>query len=168
MKGWQRVVMVFACLGIFACANPQIPESNPPSEEQISARLVALLERQDTLMAEADVDGFLEMLLDDVVFLPPGENPVEGKSAVREYYAGLFSMFDVQLTHIPGPVDIVGDAVVHSGNARGTMSPKAGGETISFYNKYLFVMRIQPDGSLRHWRAMFNANPNAEEEPKAQ
>lgn len=118
-------------------------------------------------MAEANVDGFLELLQDDVVFLPPGENPIEGKVAVGEYYATLFSMFDVQLTHIPGPVDLIGNAVIHSGNARGTMSPKAGGEPISFYNKYLFVMRIQHDGSLVYWRAMFNANPEAEQEQTA-
>ena len=164
MKGLFRASSVCVCFLVLACAKPQIPESASPSVEQVSETLTALLQHQDTLMAEANVDGFLELLRDDVVFLPPGENLIIGKVAVGEYYTTLFSLFDVQLTHIPGSVDVLGDTVVHSGNARGTMLPKAGGEPISFYNKYLFVMRIQSDGSLLHWRAMFNANPVVEQE----
>jgi hypothetical protein len=32
---------------------------------------------------------------------------------------------------------------------------------VPFNNKYLFLFRRQPDGSLRVWRAMFNTNPPA-------
>jgi ketosteroid isomerase-like protein len=128
------------------------------SASQADSAVKGLLAVQDSVASAEDLDGFLQLVAEDAVFLPPGEVPLEGKTAIRTWYDNFFRSFDVQLQHIPGPVDVEGKLIVHRGSARGTLRPRAGGAPVSFDNKYLFAMRVDEDGSVRHWRAMFNAN----------
>jgi ketosteroid isomerase-like protein len=135
----------------------------PPviTANQADSAVRSLLAVQDSVASAEDLEGFLQLVAEDAVFLPPGEVPLEGKPAIRAWYESFFKAFDVQLEHIPGPVEVKGDVIIHRGVARGTLRPRAGGAPVSFDNKYLFAMRVDPDRSVRHWRAMFNANATA-------
>ncbi len=86
------------------------------------------------------------------------ESASVGMQAIREWYANLYELFTLEMTHEPLEVDVFGDVIVHRGNAKGIMTPKARGEPIAFDNKYLFVIKKQSDGSLKVWRAIFNSN----------
>jgi ketosteroid isomerase-like protein len=127
--------------------------------DEAHSAVTRLLAVQDSVASAEDLEGFLQLVAEDAVFLPPGDAPLEGKAAIRAWYEGFFRTFDVQLEHIPGSVELEGRVIIHRGFARGTLRPRAGGAPVSFENKYLFVMRVDQDRSVRHWRAMFNASP---------
>jgi ketosteroid isomerase-like protein len=119
------------------------------------ARLMATLDR---IQAETDIEEFLEFVPDDAVFMPPNEPAIVGRRAIGEWYQNLYDVLQFEITHEPLEVDVFGEVVIHRGNARGTMTPKNGGEPIPFDNKYLMVLRKRSDGSLQIWRAVFNSN----------
>lgn len=112
----------------------------------------------DRIAAEADLEAFLEYVSEDAVYMPPDEPAIVGKQAIRNWYANHYEHFTVDLQHEPLETDVFGDIIIHRGNALFSMTPRAGGESMSAYNKYLFVIKKQPDGSLKIWRAIFNSN----------
>ena len=66
-----------------------------------------------------DVEGFAEVLADDVVFSAPGGMRGEGKTACARFYAGWFEAFpdarvDVHDLHL------IGDVVIEEGTFSGT------------------------------------------------
>lgn len=134
-------------------------DAPPIRADAAAAAVQRLLAIQDSVANAQDLQGFMQLIAEDAVFLPPGDPPLTGKSAIREWYEGLFQTFELQIRHFPGAVEVMGPVVIHRGSARGTLIPRAGGEPIPFDNKYLFVLQARPDGSLEHWRVMFNANP---------
>lgn len=159
IKLWY--LALFLALAVPACR----PSGDPgPSTEQADSSVRALLAIQDSVVSAEDLDGFMQLIAEDAAFLAPDEIPLQGKEAIRTWYGNLFRAFDVQMEHVPGPTEVQGSVLIHRGDARGTLRPRAGGAPISFDNKYLFVMRVDDDGTPRHWRAMFNANPPAANE----
>lgn len=121
----------------------------------VSRMLVTL----DRLSAEADLEGLLEYVSEDAVFMPPDEATLIGIRQIRAWYRSLYADFNVEMSHEPLETDVFGDIIVHRGNVRGTIEPKRGAKPITFDDKYLFVIRKRPDGSLKIWRAIFNSNP---------
>ncbi len=124
------------------------------------ARLMVTLDR---IQAEADLEEFLGLVPDDAVFMPPDEPAIVGRRAIGEWYQSLYDALRIDITHEPLEVDVFGDMIVHRGNARGTMTPRSGGEPIPFDNKYLMVLEKRPDGSLQVWRAVFNSNQQGDQ-----
>jgi ketosteroid isomerase-like protein len=151
------VSLLFSLL-LHGCRAAEVPVLSVNQADSVVRKLLAV---QDSVASAEDLEGFLKLIADDAVFLPPGDVPLEGKTAIRAWYENFFRTFDVQLEHIPGPIEVEGDLIIHRGDARGTLRPRAGGPIISFDNKYLFAMRVGEDQSVRHWRAMFNSNPPA-------
>jgi ketosteroid isomerase-like protein len=155
MRPRHFVTIVLLSIMLHGCRAERSPVLTVNQADSAVRRLLAI---QDSVASAEDLDGFLQLVSEDAVFLPPGDVPLEGKSAIRAWYQSFFKSFDVQLEHIPGPVETEGNVIINRGLARGTLRPRDGGAPISFENKYLFAMRIDPDRSVRHWRAMFNAN----------
>ncbi len=146
---------LLVCTALFSCA-PERERARTTEADMVAvARLMVTLDR---LAGDADLEGFLTLVPDDAVYMPPDEPALVGKRAIGEWYRALYDRFELEITHEPLEVDAAGDYIIHRGNARGTMTPKDGGEPIPFDNKYLMVLKKQPDGSLSIWRAIFNAN----------
>jgi ketosteroid isomerase-like protein len=112
----------------------------------------------DRCAREKDLEKFLSHSVEDVIALAPGEPAVVGKKALRTWYKGFYAAFDVAMVHRPIETTSFGGVVIARGNAVGTIRSVSGGEPIPVDNKYLFVLKRQADGSLKVWRAMFNAN----------
>ncbi len=134
------------------------PAGTARDDKAAVSRMLADLDR---VAAEADLDGFLDHVADDAVFLPPDRPAVIGKAAIREAYADLFRRFRLDVRHDARETDAFGGLIIQRGDVSGTMTPRAGGAAIPFNDKYLFVIRRQPDGSLRIWRAISNSNAPA-------
>jgi uncharacterized protein (TIGR02246 family) len=162
MKSFRSSTPLALLASVLACT--QTESQRDLSVEEAEVAVQEMLVKQDSAANAADLDGFLSLVRDDAVFLPPGEAPLDGKEAIRTWYTNLFDNFVVEIVHHPGPVEPVGSLVIHRGSASGTLTPRAGGDPTSFDNKYLFVLRREPDGSLRHWRVMFNANAGQAEQ----
>ena len=72
----------------------------------------------DTFNAH-DIDGFADVLADDVVFEAPGGMRGEGKAACVEFYGGWFTAFPDAHVEIHG-LHIIGDVAVEEGTFTGT------------------------------------------------
>lgn len=148
--------MFLAATALLACSAAGDRGTTTTEADMVAvARLMATLDR---IQAEANLEEFLGLVPDDAVFMPPDEPALIGRRAIGEWYRSLYEVVQIDITHEPLEVDVFGDMVIHRGNARGTMTPKSGGEPIPFDNKYLMVLEKRPDGSLQLWRAVFNSN----------
>ena len=72
----------------------------------------------DTFNAH-DIDGFAEVLADDVVFEAPGGMRGEGKAACVEFYGGWFAAFPDAHVDVHG-LHIIDDVAVEEGTFTGT------------------------------------------------
>ena len=72
----------------------------------------------DTFNAH-DIDGFAEVLADDVVFSAPGGMRGEGKAACAEFFGGWFAAFPDAHVEVHD-VHILNDVVVEEGTFTGT------------------------------------------------
>jgi predicted ester cyclase len=66
-----------------------------------------------------DIDGFAEVLADDVVFEAPGGIRGKGKSACLEFFGSWFGAFPDAHVHVHG-LHIIGDVAVEEGAFTGT------------------------------------------------
>jgi predicted ester cyclase len=66
-----------------------------------------------------DIDGFAEVLAEDIVFQAPGGMRGEGKAACVQFYSGWFSAFPDAHVDVHG-LHIIGDVVVEEGTFTGT------------------------------------------------
>jgi ketosteroid isomerase-like protein len=156
MKTSAVLAVIAAAVILITCTQGEPESASTMADDMITvSRMLVSLDR---IAAEADVDEFLTYVSDDAVMMPPDELAVVGKRAISDWYATLYANYTVELKHDPLETDIFGDIIVHRGNASFTATPIAGGQPISQDNKYLMVIKKQPDGSLKIWRVVFNSN----------
>ena len=108
-----------------------------------------------------DVEGFADVLADDVVFTAPGGMRGEGKAACVEFYAGWFGAFPDAHVEVHD-LHIVDDVAVEEGTFTGTHdgvlhSPigdvQASGRSVSL--DYIQVLRFR-DGRHTSFNLMFD------------
>lgn len=121
----------------------------------VSRMLVTL----DRLAADGDMEAFLEYFSEDAVMMPPDEVALIGIRQIGDWHRALLDRFEVDVSHEPLETDVFDEVIIHRGNVRGTLRPKTGAAPVALNDKYLFVIRKSPDGSLKIWRAIANANP---------
>lgn len=103
-----------------------------------------------------DIDRVLGYYSADAVLMPPGEEPVQGREAIRPRYEALFSGFDPE---IRGRVDesCVGEGLAFvRGHNGGRLVSRQGGEDRLLDDAYLMVLRRDTDGRWRISRLMWH------------
>jgi ketosteroid isomerase-like protein len=84
---------------------------------------------------------------------------VEGRAAIRDWFAGLFATVRAQDFAItPAGVQTHGDALIEHGTWRGTFHPK-NGALLPGDGTYLTIYARVGDGSVRVIRDIFNGLP---------
>ena len=148
-------------IGLVLCA-----ACSPPAPiDEGEAAALAGIERHNVAVEQAlssgDVDALMAEIVDDAVWLPPGQGPVEGKEAIREFYEGLFSRVRLEgrLSPEDREVVIMGDWAVFRGVLVGTVTPIEGGEPTPLANKVVNLLRREPDGTWRHVWDIWNSMP---------
>ncbi|HEX5012176.1 MAG TPA: nuclear transport factor 2 family protein [Planctomycetota bacterium] len=144
---WMRVLLA-ACLAanLAACSSPGHPLPGTP--DHAKAAIVATLERLIVADNACDLETVLSCYTEDVIWLPPGEPPVSGKTAIAARYGKLFGSSRLELDI--EVADAFADGTVGSawGFTRGSITPVAGGDRTEVNDKFLAVLRW--DGSA--WR----------------
>jgi ketosteroid isomerase-like protein len=112
--------------------------------DQDVAALEASLERFVSLCLDADWGTLMEMMADDVVFLPPDQPIIEGKKDVRKWFDEFppIRAFESQLVQVDGR----GDFAWVRGTFAMTVEPEAG-QPESMKGKWTGSYRKQSDGS---------------------
>jgi len=115
-------------------------------------------------LTDGDIDALMAEIVDDAVWMPPDQAPIVGKPAIRSFYEALFEQVTLAGTLSPDnqELQIFGDWAVLRGVLVGTVTPKAGGEPKPFANKFVNVLRREPDGAWKHVWDVWNAMSAAE------
>lgn len=156
MKNVNSLAVLASLLAVMACAQPT-PTLGPASDADVKA-VAAILAAFDSSGRTGALDQFISYSAEDVVLLAPDQPAVVGRDAMRELYRAIYAAVRIEMTHTPLETHTLGDLVITRGSARGTATPRTGGPSTAFDNKFLMLLRRQPDGTLRTWRVAFNSN----------
>jgi uncharacterized protein (TIGR02246 family) len=111
----------------------------------------AVVKSHEEFSKAGKLDDIMSNFADDGVFLTAGMPLIKGKDAIRQFYAGMLTMGKVEFTHQYDGAEIVGDAVVLHGIAKGTMT-KPDSTVIQLANNFIMTLKYQQDGKMRFWR----------------
>lgn len=110
-----------------------------------------------------DLDGLLEAMTDDVVFVAPGQAPYS-----REEFSANFSaaheLNEIECTSELEEVVVAGDVAYTRCRDALSVTPRAGGEAKRFAGHRLTVHRRQPDGRWLLARDAHTVSPIEEKE----
>jgi ketosteroid isomerase-like protein len=105
-----------------------------------------------------DIPVLLKDLEDDVVFMPPAEMTLIGKTQIEQWWHEYFEFFTVQdLETTERVIDIAGDLAVERILFSLKLIPTKGGTPIYDDGRFLTVWRRQPDGSWKMWQRIWNS-----------
>lgn len=125
---------------------------NDSDLDQIHTIMAAFEEFDNT----GDGDVLAPHLADDVVFMPPGSSPVQGKDEIVERYLEPFpeDMYEIEQQ---SEQLLVGDELaVNRASVVGHKDPTDGGDKEEVNHKGLDVLRREPDGSWKVVISMWN------------
>lgn len=109
----------------------------------------------ENLAMAGDLDGVMSNMADDIVILAYGVPLVEGRSAFRDFYAGLMAAGQMKFGHDYTGAETIGeDIVVLRGVSRGSMTA-IDGSVSEFSNNFIHLLRRGDDGKFKMWRAAF-------------
>jgi len=170
MSGW-RWLLPTAVLISFSTSPPQLgsqkrPAQRPaqPSATQAQAQegIAALQKREITASIAFDVNAILDLWTDDGVLLPPRQEPMVGKAALRrffeakrEQYANYEMLaYDEQWNEVM----VMGDSAYQWGTVSYHMKPPTGSE-IGGAVHAMRILKREEDGYWRVARAIWNEEP---------
>lgn len=129
-----------------------------PDQADIEA-INKLREDYRTTVCDADVDAYVDLWTDDGIYMWPNVPVLAGKAAIRSHMEALYETkrFE-QLTLTAEETVVTGDWAFERGIVVLSIAPKAGGDVVSDANKYLMILRRQPDGAWKLARLCRNSN----------
>ena len=152
----------------FVKGTAQDPEPRPVYHATISLYSVeadiAAINEIGNLYALALNTGDLELWLslhtDDVIKMPPNAPASFGQEQLRANMEPAFDNFTFEMALYNEETQVSGDLGFARGNYTVSMTPKAGGETISAMpdGKYLTIYKRQVDGSWKISHDCYNSN----------
>ncbi len=154
---------LFVLLSITACA----PAAEEAVEEATTteADLEAISEVRGQEMAAinaGNVEGFLTILTEDVIGMPPNEPVMIGQDAVGSWTQSLLDQFTIQGAYTSSDIVVAGDWAFEHFSGNWTLTPKAGGEPIAETLKGIHIYQRQADGSWKiAWDTWNSDNPPA-------
>lgn len=100
------------------------------------------LRAREIAAAEAgDVESLLELRTENFVALPPGQPPVHGISAVRDFLEGMFAAGSLKETLISEDAVVAGEWAYDRGIFKGEVTMASTGATVPVDGKYLWIVR---------------------------
>ena len=107
-----------------------------------------------------DAEALSSLFDENAVLLPPREEPVLGRAAIREWYRKLFadpSFVPFTETLDANSFHVVGDIAIETSDFDGVASRN--GKDIHFHGKNLIVWKKQKDGSWKIFRYTWDEIP---------
>ena len=111
-----------------------------------------------TAMKNSDSEVLLGLLAEDVVFMPPADRTLHGKSEVKEWVDDYFQYFRIlELDQTETSATILGDVLVERAAVSVKLEPRKDGAPIYDETRILSVWRRQTDGSWKLWQLIWNS-----------
>lgn len=135
---------------------------------QTDKQMIEELHKKDkTASIVNDLPALLSLWADDAVALPPSEDPIIGKDAIKAWLeSGLNQEQNYEITKYEQNFEetqIIGEWVFEWGVYSCTAKPKSEGLPISTTGKLLRILKRQKDGSWKVSRSIWNNDPSSNE-----
>ena len=153
-----RLLTPFLLLWPLACDEGQT-QVNLQSE---AAKLMSISREWSEVAATGDIEATLAYWADDAVLMAPGEAPLRGKAAIREFLSATADIpgFSVRWEPLEAHVAASGDlAYLIERNQFSFLDST--GALVTEASKVVTVWRKQADGSWKNVVDMWNADPTA-------
>jgi uncharacterized protein (TIGR02246 family) len=135
-------------------------ERTDKAEEADRNAILGLLNRWRLATRAKDINAILQLVTDDVVFLPSSVPPIKGKKEVEKLYRAFFPRYrEIKHEAIIEEVQIAGEWAFLWGTDELRLTPESGDKDIHMKGKGLSVLKRQSDGSWRFWRGINDMIP---------
>lgn len=136
--GLGLLVVVTLVIHLSGCARTEAP-----SCDLSQAAIAAPLERIIASDNARDLAAVLSFYTEDVIWLPPSGEVLNGKAAIRSRYEALFSVSLVSLASEIVEVRGEGTMGYVRGYTHGTLTALAGGEVAAVNDKFMAIVRCE-------------------------
>jgi len=132
-------------------------ESPQTGDEADRKAILMLLHKWRLATRAKDIHAILDLVTDDVVFLPSSVPPIKGKEAVEEMYRAFFPRYrEIRHEAVIQELRVAGDWAFLWGTDELRLTPESGETEIHMTGKGLSILKRQSDGSWRFWRGINN------------
>jgi uncharacterized protein (TIGR02246 family) len=144
-------------------AGCQIPPGEVVEEKvaEIQADVEAikvLFDHNASVINAGDLDGWISQFTEDVIFMAPNSEVLEGKEAGRAYAQPWYEQLNMEFEHSVDEIEVHGDWAFARWSYVGRYTPKAGGEIIHAKGKEIWILKRQSDGSWKCSHIIFNSD----------
>jgi ketosteroid isomerase-like protein len=120
-----------------------------------------IVKREPAFMSSGDFDGWLSILAESAVYMPPNTPSKEGK-VLRDWLKEFILSARVEwLDYVDGYTEISGNLAFHDYSYKWRVSPKNGSTPIIGRGKGIQILSRFPDGSWKIVRNIWNSNPDS-------
>ena len=152
------IPLVFLLCFTFGCQKAEEVAEEPAVDVEADKDAIRnLTNKRVKAFNESNIDLFMSLVADDAVWMPPGVSILNGKEAIRNWQN--FDEMNFDATIFTDEIEICGDWAFQRVHWEGSWTLKAGGETIPYKSKEIFIYRRQPDGSWLTSHAIWNGSP---------
>ena len=107
----------------------------------------------------ANAERIATLYTNDALVLYPNQPAVVGSSAILAYFKSFFDQFAQEVFQLSSEeIEVAGPWAFDRGTYRWRGVPRAGGDPIEDYGKYLVILERQADGSWKVARDMDNSD----------
>jgi ketosteroid isomerase-like protein len=129
------------------------------SSEADCQKVIDVANLEMASVAAGDSDGYLALLTDDAVFMPPNTTAKAGHE-LRNWLCDFLERVTVEwLTFTHCEAEVAGGLAFHCFTYSWRVTPKAGGEPTIGHGKGIHILRRQPNGDWKIARELWNASP---------
>ena len=144
------------CLG-FLILSISLSCSNKIDTEADLVTLNQLHEKIENAWNSSDFDGYMELIDDVAVWMPPNQPQIIGKKAIIEWYDNWEGItFEIEISNTN--MQLCGDYAFSYNTWKGKQIFKDGSESIKFDNDNFGVYKKQSNGSWKITHAIWNSN----------
>jgi len=98
---------------------------------------------------KGDVEGYVNLLSTDGIWLPPGDKAVVGRNAFREWLAPFVARFTYEFTISDETIRVLGSFAIELGRFSSRLAPRGGGTVTEHRGSYLILWQKTSDGIWR-------------------
>jgi len=119
--------------------------------------ILTLLDKWRLATKAKDIQAILELVADDIVFLPAAVPPIRGRGEVENMYRAFFPRYrEIEQESAIEEVQVAGDWAFLWGTDELRLTPEPGGAEIHLKGKAVSILKRESDGSWRFWRGINN------------
>lgn len=150
----MNLLTLAVSVALAACASDGRESTVNAPDAEVRAAVQRIIAADNARDLEAAVDCYST----DAEWMPPLEAAVVGREALRARYASMFKAFQPEITcTVEETWRLCGTAVAR-GRTAGRLVSIPGGDVRTLDDKFLMILRLEPDGIWRIQRLMWNAN----------